>query len=277
MNFLADYGTTEGPLGLPCTEQQAFALDTLLKALPAADRVVTKAALPSALTTLEIGERADVSWISTESIDRYGEIVLAKGLDDSHFKLNPLVPLGHNYWAPPVGKALWWKAEETGKRKGIVAKTHYPPMPESWTPGKAWQPDECFALIQSGLLAAKSIGFIALKKRDSTDDERAANPNLRLVVEKWLMLEYSVCPIGVNQEATVAAVSKALNLELSPVTRKALGIDQPPPERPDLERIPFRTLAETVAAIHRHLDALDPAAIAKQLAQETLEKRQGRV
>jgi len=277
MNFLPDYGTVEGPLGTPCTDAQAFALDEILKNIPAADRVVNKAALPSALTTLEIGERADVSWISTESIDRYREVVLAKGLDDSHFKMNPLVPLGHDYFAPPVGKAMWWKSHETGKRKGIIAKTHYPPRPESWTAGKAWQPDECFALIQSGLLAAKSIGFISLKSREATEEERAAQPRLNRVIEKWLLLEYSVCPIGVNQEATVQAISKALNLDISPATLKAFGASDPAPERPDLERIPFTTLAETIASIHRQVERLDAVAIANQLAQEALEKRQGRV
>src|SRR5262245_34487071 len=85
MKFDKAFGTVEGPLGLPCLEEQAKALDALLKSLPAEDREIRKAALPAALTTLEIGERADVSWISTESVGRHGEIVLAKGVDDTRY------------------------------------------------------------------------------------------------------------------------------------------------------------------------------------------------
>jgi hypothetical protein len=131
----------EGPLGLPCLEEQAKALDALLKSLPAEDREIRKAALPAAITTLEIGERADVSWISTEAVDRHGEIVLAKGMDDSHYKLNPLVTCGHSYDQPPVGTCLWWKQFKQGERKGVIAKTVYPPAPEVWPANQPWEPD----------------------------------------------------------------------------------------------------------------------------------------
>ncbi len=34
------------------------------------------------------GERSDVSWISTETPDRYDHVVFAKGMNDSRFALN---------------------------------------------------------------------------------------------------------------------------------------------------------------------------------------------
>ncbi len=106
MTFLKLYGTTEGPLGLPCTDQQAQALDAVPQSLPHDDAYrYREAVVAKAPTELMPGERSDVSWISTEDPDRDLEGV-AKGMDDSHFKLNPIVTMQHAYWLPSVGKSL---------------------------------------------------------------------------------------------------------------------------------------------------------------------------
>src|SRR5262245_38302128 len=139
MNFLSTYGTTTGPVGIPMTDDQAFALESVLKKLPAEDQAPRKARLDPAIYELEVGERADISWISTEAIDRDREVVLAKGLNDSHFQLNPLVTVNHRYDLPPVGKSLWRKFADEPHRRGVIAKTHYPAKPEAWT--DAWPPD----------------------------------------------------------------------------------------------------------------------------------------
>ena len=101
----AVYVATEGPLGLPMQDRQAFQLESILKALPPEDRALKHAVVAKAPTELLDGERADVSWISTEEIDRDKEIVVSRGMNDAHFKLNPLVTLQHAYWRPPVGRA----------------------------------------------------------------------------------------------------------------------------------------------------------------------------
>ena len=45
----------------------------------------------------------------SETPDRYDYIVLAKGMDDSQFALNPIVTLNHDYSIPPIGRSLWRK------------------------------------------------------------------------------------------------------------------------------------------------------------------------
>src|SRR2546423_4292334 len=76
------YGPAEGPLGFPQTDKQARALEALLKALPREDAFrYRKRVLPLAPTELAPGERADVSWISTEDPDRQGDVVVAAGMD----------------------------------------------------------------------------------------------------------------------------------------------------------------------------------------------------
>src|SRR5262245_53570664 len=144
MDFLRDYYDTEGPLGLPMKDKQARALEALLKTLPREDPDLYapgKLTVEKATTELLPGERADVSWISTEEIDRYRDIVLSRGMSDEHFKLNPIVTLQHSYWQPPVGRSLWRKAVKDGQLKGIKAKTIYPTRPDSLPEGTPWLPD----------------------------------------------------------------------------------------------------------------------------------------
>ena len=89
---------TSGPLGFPMSDKAARALDALLKSLPKTkDYEYRKSLVARAPTELNPGERSDVSWISTESVDRAGEVVIARGMNDAQFQQNPLVTLGHAY------------------------------------------------------------------------------------------------------------------------------------------------------------------------------------
>src|SRR5207249_1170129 len=123
----------EGPLGFPLLDPQARVLDTLLNSLPRTrEYAYRKAVIAQAPTELLSGERADVSWITTESPDRSQEVVLAKGMNDSQFQKNPVVTLNHCYWNPPVGKSLWRKVAKDGELRGVKAKTQYPAKPANW-------------------------------------------------------------------------------------------------------------------------------------------------
>jgi hypothetical protein len=128
MSHLAQhYGPAAGPLGFPMTDRAARTLDALLKSLPKGKEYEYRHLVSTrAPTELNPGERSDVSWISTESVDRTGEVVLARGMNDSQFQANPLVTLGHAYWLPPVGKSLWRKRARDGSLVGVKAKTQYP-------------------------------------------------------------------------------------------------------------------------------------------------------
>src|SRR5881628_1681430 len=114
------YGDCEGPLGTPCTDRQARALEEILRNLPHDEKFAPgHLVIDKAPTELLPGERADVSWISTENPDRCGEVVLAKGLNDSQFQQNPIVTLNHAYGCPPVGRSLWRKFAKDGELRGI--------------------------------------------------------------------------------------------------------------------------------------------------------------
>jgi hypothetical protein len=260
-DFLKSYGT-EGPLGFPLTDKQARNLDALLKTLPKSKEFeYRKSIFAKAPTEVNPGERSDVSWISTETPDRYGHVVFAKGMNDSQFALNPIVTLNHNYSAPPIGRSLWRKFVKDGDTRGIKAKTLYPQMPDTWNQDGStdpWMPDKVFAQIQAGLLNAKSIGWLPTKAHFADTKELMKNawPEGALVIEEWLLIEYAVGTIPVNPETVVEVVSKTM----TPAAATDAVIKHAP-------------LAVLEDAIAQRIKSIDVSA----LVQDVLDQKRGRV
>jgi len=113
-------------------------------------------------------------------------------MNDGQFKLNPIVTLNHAYTLPPVGRSLWRKVVKDGARRGVKAKTQYPPRPADW-PKDDWPPDVAFALVQADLLRGKSIGFLPTKVHTPTRDEKQQDgwQDVELVIDEWVLLEYA--------------------------------------------------------------------------------------
>jgi hypothetical protein len=257
------------------TDRQALALEAVLKALPAdAAFRYRKAVVAKAPTELMAGERTDVSWISEESPDRDREVVVAGGMDDRHFRLNPIVTLNHAYEVPPVGRSLWRKRVRDGRLNGIKAKTLYPARPADWPDGRDWPPDVAFTLVKADLLRGKSIGFLPTKVHVPSGAELAERgwEQVDLVIDEWVLLEYACVFLPAQQNAVLDTVSKALPA-VPPEFHKALGLTAAP--APAV--IPFTSLD----VVTRHLEAavgrLDPFATAARLIDDRLDRMRGRV
>lgn len=224
--YLKAHFDTEGPFGLPMKDAQARALEERLKALPSDGAyALRRCAFERGVFDLQPGERADVSWITEESPDRLGDVVLASGMDDSHYQLNPIVTLNHAYDQPPVGRSLWRLKASDGKLRGVKAKTQYPARPMGWSMND-WPPDLAFELVQAGLLRGKSIGFIPLKLRSPSQEDIQQNAhlaNVRYIIEEWLLAEYACCYLPMQPNAVVEMVSKSLPADWV----KLLGLPQP--------------------------------------------------
>src|SRR5262245_18617692 len=194
MSLASDHrNLAEGPLGFPLPDDAARAVEAVLKKLPATPEHAYRQVPLGAEAELAPGERADVSWISTERVDRVGEVVRAEGMDDSQFRLNPLVTLGHRYDVPPVGRSAWRRRRRVGDLVGVQAKTVYPERPVSWPLDQPWTPDQVLGLVQAGLLSGKSIGFLPTRVHtpEAAECERNGWAECRLVVDEWLLLEYA--------------------------------------------------------------------------------------
>jgi hypothetical protein len=221
-DILKPYFDTEGPFGIPMKDKQAQALEVRLRSLPREDAfTLRRAAMTRGIAELQVEGRSDVSWITEEAPDRAGDVVLASGMDDSHFQLNPIVTLNHDYAQPPVGRSLWRKRVREGALVGVKAKTHYPQRPQAWQ-DEVWPPDAAFTLVQSGLLLGKSIGFVPLKLHSPTRAEIERHPalkNVRYIIEEWLLAEYACCYLPMQPNAVVEQITKARR----PVSFTTLG------------------------------------------------------
>jgi hypothetical protein len=263
------YGNAVGPLGFPLLDRQAFALEAILKALPKDEAFAyRKALIAEKAAEVLPGERSDVSWISTEDPDRANEVVIARGMNDSQFRLNPIVTLQHQYQLPPVARSLWRKVLRDGDRRGVKAKSQYPTKPADWE--GSWPADVAFSLVQADLLRGKSIGFLPTKVHAPKDREREQHgwKDVKLVIDEWILLEYACTFLPAQQNAVVEAVSKSL-LPIPDEFLAALGLDRGP--------MPFTPFAEIERAIERTIDSWDIESLTRQRVIEQFDRARGRI
>ena len=146
----------EGPMGLRMFEDIARDIERFSKDLPKdfTYRRMAKA-VPPAMMKLDVGSRTDVSTITTDAVDRDGEVIIPTGGDWQEY--NNVVMFAHVYDALPVGSCLWMKASPDG----VVASTQYATKPPDWgdTP---WLPSAILHLMQHPVptYTGKSIGFL---------------------------------------------------------------------------------------------------------------------
>jgi hypothetical protein len=227
----------EGPFGIRMKDATALAVESLLKTLPKECReVLRKAAVPES-TEFLFGERADISLVSAETVDRDGDVVIAKGMNLEFFRQNPVVTLAHKYDELPVGRAQWIKAVV----RGIKAKTIYSKTPDEWQ--GPYLPEAVWQMTREGILRGKSIGFLPTKLRPPTSKESGVWKDVQAVIESAVLLEYAVAPVPCNQDALVEAVAKGYADE---ATLKRLGLSI---ERPKEIRRHFDRHAATIKAL----------------------------
>lgn len=157
-------------------------------------------------------ERADISVVSSDSVDADKEIVAPGGLDWSQFLKSPSVSLSHNYKIPRVGKCQWVKRQMLdGGEDAWKAKTQYIARPLDFPAGQEWIPETTWFYVREMCLPAKSIGFIPMGMRPVTKEDERSNPDsarAKYVITKALVMEYSVCNLPVNPDSFVEAVGK---------------------------------------------------------------------
>lgn len=205
----------QSDLGIMLREDVAKAIEAIVKTLPSNQRNLRRKSVTTKSESVDESKRSEVSIITTNSLDMQGDVVIANGIDRTLFSRNPIVCLSHDM-AVQCGNCEWIKPIENG----LKAQTKYPAKP-GWFEGKDWVPDHVFAMIQSGLMLGKSIGFVATNIRKAKSEELKTNPEWKdaQVIDGAILLEYSCCVSGVNQDALVLAINKGLK-----VNPKLLGL-----------------------------------------------------
>lgn len=141
---------------------------------------------------------------SDESVDRYGDIVLAKGWDTSNFKSNPQFLFGHNSDQLPIGRvtSTWVDG------KAFMADVEF--LPE----GLDEFADKCFQMTKEGFLSAVSVGFnpISYERRYNEDGVPVGT-----LFKEQELLELSLVPIPAN--ANALQVAKSFNYSKHDIAR----------------------------------------------------------
>jgi len=178
--------------------------------------------------------------ISTEAVDRQGDIVRALGARLENYLKNPVVLWAHDYQAPPVARAL---SVEIIPGEGLKSTFQF----SGW--GVNPQADTIRRLWAGGFLNATSIGFIPLKSNPmdgNKDGEGWYSPHDYV---EWELLEFSIVPVPANQDA----LRLALRSLAQPVAKRGRV----------LSAVNERKLREAAEAIN---------AVLEQLADETQEE-----
>lgn len=182
------------------------------------------------------GSRALTFTISTEDVDRMGDIIAVNGWDLENFNANPVVLWAHNSRELPIARAT--KVWKYGKKLKATAEFVPADMPVIGPLAEA-----VFQMYQGGFLNATSVGMLPKKWAWSTDDARPFGIDF----QEHELLEFSAVPIPANPNALIGA--KAAGIDTAPVFEwaRALLKDEHPVD-----------VAALVAAVTASIKAAEP-------------------
>ena len=204
-------------------------------------------------TATDNGERTFTARITTNDIDRDGEVLLPQGMDSKDFKKNPVVFWNHDY-NQPIGISTELKRGDTYWT--ATAKIASTPFAQ-----------EIYTLMKEGVVRGVSVGFQPTESRPpSKKDLDMFGDTVRHVYSKWKLMEFSVTPMPANQNALITSVSKGM---LSRERVKALFNVDVPKELPKPKRVVY-----FVPTIKR--DPVDIAALEKRITAEVIARLTGR-
>jgi len=142
--------------------------------------------------------------ITTESIDRDGEVLIAQGMDSTEFEENPVLFYNHDY-SQPVGRVT---ALKRGKNK-VDATMEFAKRPEGFQ--GSYFPEFIESLVSQGVVKGISVGFVPKQggvRKASKADKDNYGGEVSQVYSQWKLLEVSIAPLPANGTALVQAVRK---------------------------------------------------------------------
>lgn len=167
----------------------------------------------------EIGERTIRFRISSEVVDRDGDILKASGVDFSNFEKNPQFLGFHNSHDFPLGIPKNWNVQG----KEVFCDVYFPPIEELSTDKesaseKAKLVDFTYHCYKTGMLNAVSVGFII---KEYTVNKETGGLN----VDEWELLEFSAVAVPANQDA-IAQARKSFGDKIDLMITEEKSIEQ---------------------------------------------------
>lgn len=146
--------------------------------------------------------------ITTEDIDRAGEMIKADSWELERYMLNPVVLWAHNYSELPVGVTETLEKIDGGKLK---ATGKFAPHEKAQT---------VRALYEGGYLKTSSVGFIPLEMQGS-------------VITRAELLEWSFVPVPCNPYALSTLSARGINVDELVTKGLIVKEEEPAPEVPE--------------------------------------------
>ncbi len=161
--------------------------------------------VPDAEIRTDAGKMCVHVVVSTETMDRERDILIAKGCVMDDHKRNPIVLTNHRKDWPGVALAQDPSGEYTVKCKGdrITASNYFNQSTKLGV--------QTFRLVESGALRGVSPGFLTVPNAVHKIKAHDGHPAFRY--DQWRLVEISHCPIGMNPDALVLAVEKGFGGE----------------------------------------------------------------
>lgn len=142
--------------------------------------------------------------ITSETLDRDGEVLIPSGMNSKEFEKNPTLFWNHDY-AVPVGRNVALKRRE----KDILGEFVFAKRPDGYA-GEFF-PEVAAALVGQGIVNAVSVGAMPEENgiRKATDvDRKRYGGRVERIISRWKLLEVSLAPLQANPEAVITAVRK---------------------------------------------------------------------
>ena len=132
--------------------------------------------------------------LSTDDVDRHGDVVSADGWRLDAYRENPVLLWAHDYRHPAIGRAV----EVWSEPHRLLAKMEFAPSAFA---------QEVAALYASGFQWGVSVGFRPIRYEERRDARSGAYLGLRYLEQE--LLEVSAVPVPANRSALRRGVGQA--------------------------------------------------------------------
>jgi len=201
---------------------------------------------------------------STDAVDRYGDVINQAGWELGDFKANPVIPYAHDYSGNIVARGanietmVRTPSGSMGLKMDLVFDMN---LEQGATIARQFR---------DGFLRGVSVGFkpLSMTPRASLPDDHPAKGDTGFYIERASLLELSIAPVPVNQEALALRAM---------ATKNAAGGDTIAIKMLEAIRGDVALRAEILKMIDLHADSLPsteqqegPELTAKQIEENKL-------
>tara|TARA_Y100001968_G_C19394972_1_gene737723 strand:- start:699 stop:1391 length:693 start_codon:yes stop_codon:yes gene_type:complete len=166
-------------------------------------------------------DKSIVAKITTESLDRDGEVLVPQGMNAKEYMSNPILFWNHDY-TQPIGRVSKIKRGSDA----VYGTLEFAQRPKDYE-GEFF-PQFAETLVKQGIVKGVSVGFIpeegGMRVATKSDRDKYGN-KCKKVFNQWKLLEVSLAPLPANQDALIEAVGKGLVTAIG--VKKFLGIQLP--------------------------------------------------